>query len=110
MEDSKAFDRLVGPEPFTPRVERYLRIQFPRIGKIVCVEDQRLPFRVENPSERTLTPAVTVPVVYVDNVEIAGDDQITDVASPRHKLLPDSHCFRLLGKLLSELSQFGFFH
>src|SRR5207244_13207701 len=98
------------PDPLPHNVDIELRIQVPRIGKIVYVEDQRLPFRVENPSERTLTPSVTVPVVYVDNVEIAGEDQIPDVASPRHKLLPDSHCFRLLGKLLSELSQFGFFH
>ena len=81
VEDSQASNRFLSAQVFAPYVERDLGIHFPRVGKIVRIKNEGLPFRVENAAKCALGLAVAISVVDIDNVEIARDYKFSDVAS-----------------------------
>src|SRR5271163_1743983 len=86
VKNSKAFDRLLSAEATAPYVEGNFCIHLPWITKVVRIEDQGLPFRVENPAKGALALAIAVPVVHVDDVEIARDHKVSNVTSSCGKL------------------------
>src|SRR5271170_5580560 len=81
VKNSKAFNRLLSAQATTPHVERDLCIHLPWITKVVRIEDQGLPFRVENPSKGALALSIAVPVVHVDDVEVPRDYKVSNVTS-----------------------------
>ena len=87
VEDSQASNWFLGTEVFTPCVERDLRIHFPRICEVVSIKNEGLPFGVENAPKRTLAFAVPVPVVHINNMEIARDHKFAHVTRFRRELL-----------------------
>src|ERR1700730_3054194 len=76
VEDPQASDGLLGTKAFAPYLERHLGVQFPLVCQVVRIKDQGLPFRVENSSKSTLVLAIAVPVVHIDDVEIARDHKV----------------------------------
>src|SRR5229473_3415694 len=86
VEDSQVSNRFLSPQAFAPDVERDRCIYFSRVGKIICIKDEGFPFCVENAAECALGLAVAIPVVDIDNVEIAGDYKLTDVTCLRRDL------------------------
>ena len=76
----------------TPDVERNFCFQSPRVRQVVRIKDEGLPFSVKDPAKGPLAPAVSVPVVHIDDVEIACDHEVAYVTSLLSEFLLFSEC------------------
>ena len=107
VEDSQASNRFLGTKVFAPYVERDFRIHFSRICEVVCIKNEGLPFGVENATKRALALAVPVPVVHINNMEIARDYELSDVTRFRRELLLLTQRLCLIGDFFSKFSNLG---
>ena len=107
VEDAQASDRLFGTQPFTPHVKRHFGFQFPRVRQVVRIKDEGLPFRVEDPAKGPLALAVSVPVMHVDDVEIACDHEVAYVTSLLSEFLLFSQSCGCVGNLFSKFTKLG---
>ena len=108
VEDSQASNRLLSAKVFAPYVERDFCIHFPRICEVVRIKNEGLPFGVENAAKSALVFAVAIPVVDVDDVEIARDYKLSDVTCFRRELLLLTQRLCLIVDLFSKLAKLGF--
>src|SRR6266481_7437814 len=80
IEEPQAHRRLAAILPLSPRLERSILHSYS--VEVICVENEALPLREENPAKGARFP-VRIHIVDIDNMQVASTHYIADVTSRR---------------------------